>query len=157
MWLHSHLRCHLSNNHSVWSLSQTWGECIHVLNSWNHLTGNRYFIVWEGSYVKEGCIFMVVASMLVSQVLLPWASQPSLKFNISKWVYITPWLRKHLKHRAHSRYEGHHHPAGWYITWYYPYPLLGRGSFYTPHLFPPQSGDFPKERYFTLASVRPHK
>ena len=54
--------------------------------------------------------------MLVSQVLSRQASQPSLKFNISKLVYITPWLRKHLKHRAHSRYEGDHHPAGWYIT-----------------------------------------
>lgn len=62
---------------------------------------------------------MGAASMLVSQVLLPEASQPSLKFNISKLVYITPWLRKHLKHRAHSRYEDliiTIPRAGWYIT-----------------------------------------
>ena len=59
---------------------------------------------------------MRVASMLVSEILFPQASQLSLKFNISKLVYITPWLRKHLKHRAHSRYEGDLHPAGWYIT-----------------------------------------
>ena len=59
---------------------------------------------------------MRVASMLVSEILFPQASQLSLKFNISKLVYITPWLRKHLKHRAHFRHEGHHHPAGRYIT-----------------------------------------
>ena len=59
---------------------------------------------------------MWVASMLVSQILFPQALQPSLKFNVSKLVYITPLSRKHFKHRAHSRYDGHHHPAGWYIT-----------------------------------------
>ena len=34
---------------------------------------------------------MWVASMLVSQILFPQALQPSLKFNVSKLVYITPW------------------------------------------------------------------
>lgn len=151
MWLHSHLRCHLSNNHSVWSLSQTWGEYIHALNSWNHLTGNR-FIVWEGSCLNEWCIFMGVASMLVSQVLFPLALQPSLKFNISKLVYITPWLRKRLKHRAHSRYEGHHHPAGWYITWHYPQPPSRKGELL--HLSPLPSPNWGLPQGKVLKDIR---
>lgn len=148
MWLHSHLRCHLSNNHSVWSLSQTWGEYIHVLNSWNHLTGNR-FIVWEGSYGKVGCIFMWVASMLVSQILFPQALQPSLKFNVSKLVYMTPWSRKHFKHRAHSRYDGHHHPAGWYITvLIIPLPPSWKGELLHPSPLPFQKWVLPQGKVF---------